>query len=123
MPAPHGGNKRKPWTRYKFTKVAKRNRLHLIEESDRSFTEVGLTGMENIQITSHSATINMLPEDHPLYHHLNKLFDDFRKLSDAVDALKFYSTVAHSDLMSVQTCLDTVDDTLGEMATIRATPE
>lgn len=130
-PKPHGGVKKKPWTRKcRFTKPRKL-KDPLIEESDVSFAEL-VTGITNIQVTagpwlqpdsrldSHSSSINMLPGDHPLYDHMNKLFDDFRKLSRAVDCLKFASTVTRTDLERVQTWLDTVDDTMGEIQTIHS---
>lgn len=136
-PKPHGGVKKKPWTRKcRFTKPRKL-KDPLIEESDVSFAEL-VTGITNIQVTagpwtqpdprldspidSHSSSINMLPGDHPLYEHLSKLFDDFRKLSSAVNSLKFSTTVAKCQLERVHGLLDTFDDTLGQMASIQ-TPQ
>lgn len=140
-PKTHGGVKKRPWNRPSKSMKPKKCADPLIEESDVSFTEL-VTGITNIQVIpdpwlqpigsfidthlshldSHSSSLNMLPENHPLHDHTNKLFDDFRKLSNAVDSLKFSPTIEKNGLVNIQRWLDVVSDTVSEMETIQAMP-
>jgi hypothetical protein len=77
----------------------------LIEESATSFTE-----------TAHA--INMLPEDHIAYDHVNRLLHTFENMGSAVDAFKFTSDITMDDIKAMQKRNDDLSDTLDEMATI-----
>jgi hypothetical protein len=129
----HGGIKKKPWSRVKGLKARKGV---LIEESEFPFSslvEAPVTTakrMVNLACVGdprnfpedipNTTTCNMLPEKHPLHDHMNKLLNDFRVLSDAIDDVKFLSTIRKGSLARIQSRLDTFDDTLGQMSEIQA---
>jgi hypothetical protein len=60
-----------------------------VESSDTPFTSIS----------------NMLPEDHPCYHHTNTLFSEFEKLSSAINGMKFNSEYSHGTMMEARSHL------------------
>jgi hypothetical protein len=72
---------------------------HVIEESDAPFTSIP----------------NMLPGDHPHYHNMNKIFEEFSLLSEAVNDMKFNSFYDHTCMVTVQAHLSRMNDIAKDM--------
>jgi hypothetical protein len=93
---PHGGKKQR-WS------VKKRKTETLIEESAAPFI-------------AHS--VNMLPEDHPAYNHVNRLLQVSYSMADDLNAFKFTTSITMDAINAVQRNNGYLSDTLDEMKAI-----
>ena len=75
-----------------------------IEESDTPFTSLS----------------NILPEDHPLFHHMNELFSVFGELTVAINEMKFRSDYDHTLTSDAQCQLARMSETIEAMNQIHA---
>jgi hypothetical protein len=58
---------------------------------------------------------NMLPGDHPFYHHMNKIYAEFVELSDAINDMKFESVYNHQRMVELQGHTSRINEIAKEM--------